>query len=79
MQPVSFRVAIARSHSGFTDAATPEVCVVFASIENNPDDEIWVGEDAGQIVATLQLTFLSGLSRNGVRRALVEAVCVHSD
>ncbi len=30
-------------------------------------------------MATLQITILSGLSRGGMRRALVEAVRVHSD
>src|SRR5579864_6990885 len=69
--------AIARTRSGYVEAVTPEVRAAFASIQEDPDDEIWVGERDGQIVATLQLTVLSGLSRNGMRRALVEAVRVH--
>src|SRR5579859_1651638 len=70
--------AIARTRSGHVEAATPEVRAAFASIQDDPDDEIWVGERAGQVVATLKLTMLSGLSRNGMRRALVEAVRVHA-
>jgi GNAT superfamily N-acetyltransferase len=92
MPPVAFRIAndadldaiaalladdaIARTRSGHVEAATPELRAAFASIQDDPDDEIWVGERDGQVVATLQLTFLSGLSRNGMRRALVEAVRV---
>ena len=68
--------AIARTRPGHVEAATPQVRAAFASIQANPDDEIWVGERDGQVVATLQLTILSGLSRNGMRRALVEAVRV---
>jgi len=70
--------AIARTRSGHVKAATPEVRAAFALIQADPDDDIWVGERDGQVVATLQLTILSGLSRNGMRRALVEAVRVDS-
>jgi GNAT superfamily N-acetyltransferase len=70
--------AIARTRSGYVEAVTPEVRAAFAAIQDDPDDEIWVGERNGQVVATLQLTILSGLSRNGMRRALVEAVRVHA-
>ncbi|HEV2608548.1 MAG TPA: GNAT family N-acetyltransferase [Xanthomonadaceae bacterium] len=68
--------AIARTRSGYVEAVTAEVRAAFASIQDDPDDEIWVGERDGQVVAALQLTILSGLSRNGMRRALVEAVRV---
>jgi GNAT superfamily N-acetyltransferase len=71
--------AIARSRSGHVATTTPEVRVAFTRILADPDDEILVGERDGQIVATLQLTVLSGLSRGGMRRALVEAVRVCAD
>jgi len=70
--------AIARTRPGHVEAATPEVRAAFASIPDDPDDEVWVGERDGQVIATLQLTILSGLSRNGMRRALVEAVRVRA-
>jgi len=38
-----------------------------------------VGESDGRIVATCQLTILAGLSRQGAKRALVEAVRVVAD
>jgi GNAT superfamily N-acetyltransferase len=71
--------ALARARSGYAPAATTAVREAFADILCNPRDEIWIGESDGAIVATLQLTFLSGLSRGGMRRALVEAVRVHAD
>jgi GNAT superfamily N-acetyltransferase len=71
--------AIARSRSGFAEAVTPAVREAFAEILRNPFDELWVGERGGEIVATLQLTILHGLSRGGMKRALVEAVRVRAD
>jgi GNAT superfamily N-acetyltransferase len=46
----------------------------FAEIEATPVHQLIVGEMAGEIVATCQLTILSGLSHQGGKRALVEAV-----
>ena len=51
----------------------------FADIEAQPGQRLIVGEHAGRIVATAQLTILPGLSRQGARRALVEAVRVVAD
>lgn len=38
-----------------------------------------VGEKDGRIIATYQLTFITGLSRRATRRAQVESVRVHAD
>lgn len=51
----------------------------FAEIAANPRESLIVGELEGRVVATCQLTILSGLSRGGARRALVEAVRVAGD
>lgn len=48
----------------------------FAAIEADPNNEIWVGEQAGRVVACLQLTFIPGLSRAGAWRANIESVRV---
>jgi GNAT superfamily N-acetyltransferase len=48
----------------------------FDEIAANPMHQLIVGEIAGEIVATCQLTLLAGLSRQGAKRALVEAVRV---
>ncbi|MFC3182478.1 GNAT family N-acetyltransferase [Cypionkella sinensis] len=51
----------------------------FAEIAANPMHQLIVGELDGRIVATCQLTILAGLSRQGAKRALVEAVRVVAD
>lgn len=51
----------------------------FAEIDANPAQQLIVAEQDAQIVATCQLTVLSGLSRQGARQALVSAVRVRHD
>lgn len=51
----------------------------FDEIAANPANQLILGEDGGQVIACCQLTMLSGLSRGGARRALVEAVRVATD
>ena len=58
-------------HPGYLDA--------FAAIDRDPHHELIVGEMAGDVVATLQLSFLPGLSRRGSWRAQIEAVRVARD
>jgi len=70
---------IARSRSGYAAAVTAASITAFAEIERDPSNELLVGEQDAVIVATLQLTYIPGLSRGGMRRALVEAVRVRSD
>lgn len=48
----------------------------FDEIDRDPRNRLLVGEVDGRVVATLQLTFLPGLSRRGAWRAQVEAVRV---
>ena len=51
----------------------------FDQIAANPSHQLIVAEESGRVIATCQLTILSGLSRQGARRALVEAVRVTAD
>jgi GNAT superfamily N-acetyltransferase len=51
----------------------------FEAIDADPNQFLAVAEDAGEVVGTLQLTFVPGLSRQGATRAIVEAVRVRSD
>jgi GNAT superfamily N-acetyltransferase len=51
----------------------------FAEIRKRPDQHLMVGELDGEVVATLQLTFIPGLSRKGAWRGLIEAVHVRGD
>ena len=70
---------IARTRSGHTTTVTDEIITAFEEIVRDPNNDLVVGEHTGEIVASLQLTFISGLSRGGMRRAQVESVRVRSD
>ncbi|WBQ04297.1 GNAT family N-acetyltransferase [Kribbella sp. CA-293567] len=48
----------------------------FAAIEADPNQLLVVAERNGELVGTLQLTIIPGLSRQGATRGLVEAVRV---
>lgn len=63
---------------GHTDArAGAEHRTAFAAIDADPAQLLVVGRDrAGQVVATMQLTFIPGLSRQGATRMQIEAVRV---
>ncbi|WP_235915432.1 GNAT family N-acetyltransferase [Puerhibacterium puerhi] len=59
-----------------TGAFGPAHEAAFAAIEASPNDELWVAELDGDVVGTMQLTFVPGISRAGATRLLVEAVRV---
>ena len=95
MTPVTFRIAVsadlpailallsdddlARSRPGFVAELTARLRAAFEEIASDPNNELLVGERDGEVIATLQLTYIPGLSRGGMRRALVEAVRVRAD
>lgn len=51
----------------------------FEVIDVDPHQFLAVARRSGRVVGTLQLTFITGLSRRGTTRAQVEAVRVHSN
>jgi GNAT superfamily N-acetyltransferase len=55
------------------------IWAAFEAIDADPNNELIVAEDGGAVVATCQLTFTPGLSRNGAQRMTVEAVRVRTD
>jgi GNAT superfamily N-acetyltransferase len=57
----------------------PAYAEAFKEIDSDPRQVLAVAVRDTQVVGTLQLTFIPGLSRVGATRALVEAVRVHSD
>jgi GNAT superfamily N-acetyltransferase len=59
--------------------ADPRYAAAFAEIARDPRQLLVVGVLDGAVVATLQLTFIPGLSRQGAVRALIEAVRVKGD
>jgi GNAT superfamily N-acetyltransferase len=60
--------------------ASSAIAAAFDAIAADPNNELWLAiTAAGEVAGTLQLTFIPGLSRNGMRRAQVEAVRVRPD
>ena len=58
------------------DADLAAYCAAFQAIDTDPAHLLLVAESAGEIVGTLQLSFLPGLARRGALRAQIEAVRV---
>jgi GNAT superfamily N-acetyltransferase len=57
----------------------PAYASAFKVIDSDPHQLLVVAADGDDVVGTLQLTFIPGLSRVGATRALIEAVRVRSD
>jgi GNAT superfamily N-acetyltransferase len=57
----------------------PRYGQAFAEIDADPNQLLAVIDRDGEVVGTLQLTFIAGLSRLGMTRATVEAVRVRAD
>jgi GNAT superfamily N-acetyltransferase len=63
-----------------TDAeSSPQYLDAFRVIDADANQFLLVVDDGSGIVGTLQLTFIAGLARGGMKRGLVEAVRVASD
>jgi GNAT superfamily N-acetyltransferase len=60
-------------------AAIEDYLAAFDRMMAEPANRVYVGEADGRIVATYQITFISGLSLRAARRALIESVRVASD
>lgn len=54
----------------------PEYLAAFAAVEADPNQFLAVADRKGEVVGTLQLTFIPGLSRKGAWRGQIEAVRV---
>jgi GNAT superfamily N-acetyltransferase len=65
--------AVAAARTGTLSAAH---FAGFEAVEASPNDELVVAELDGEVVGTMQLTFIPGISRNGASRLQVEAVRV---
>jgi GNAT superfamily N-acetyltransferase len=51
----------------------------FEAIDADPRNELVVADRSGEVVGTMQLTFIPSLSRRGSERLQIEAVRVRSD
>lgn len=56
----------------------PAYAAAFDEMMKSPDNRIVVAEQDGEIIGSLQLVFIAGLSRQGAKRAIVESVRVSS-
>ena len=57
----------------------PSYLHAFSAIDADANQLLIVAVEAGQVIGTLQLTFLAGISRKGAWRGQIEAVRVASD
>jgi len=69
--------ALGATRESLDDLALYEAA--FQRIEADPNQLLVVVEQDGAVVGTLQLTFIAGLSRMGMTRALIEAVRVQGN
>ena len=53
--------------------------LIFGQIEGDVRNAIMVAEVDGAIAGCFQITYITGLSRNGATRALIEGVRTHAD
>ncbi len=60
-----------------TNPLAPSYYAAFDEIDSDPNNELVVADLEGELVATLQLTFLPYLTHGGSRRAQIEGVRVH--
>jgi GNAT superfamily N-acetyltransferase len=60
----------------FTD---PHTLAAFAEIEADPAHRLIVAEQNGEVVGTLQISFLPGLPAFGMKRGVLENVHIRSD
>jgi GNAT superfamily N-acetyltransferase len=57
----------------------PRYLSAFRAIDTDPNQFLLVVDDGTRIAGTLQLTFIAGLARGGMKRGQIEAVRVASD
>lgn len=70
---------ISRARTGHTIVVTDAIVAAFEELSHDANNELLVGEHDGAVVASLQITYIAGLSRGGMRRAQIESVRVRAD
>lgn len=72
-------IARARGFGTVPEHVDAAIWAAFEAIDADPRNELLVAVDGPEIIATCQLTFTPGLSRNGAERMTIEAVRVRAD
>jgi GNAT superfamily N-acetyltransferase len=60
-------------------ADDPGYAAAFDQIEADPRNALIVADRGGEVVGTMQLTYIPGLSRRGAERLQIEAVRIRAD
>jgi GNAT superfamily N-acetyltransferase len=71
--------ALGASREVLSDPLPQAYYDAFEEMARDPNNRLLIAEKGGAVVGTLQITYIRGLSRGGMRRALIEAVRVASD
>lgn len=71
--------ALGAKRERFEDPLPEPYLSAFEAIDSDPNQQLLVAESEGRVLATLQLSFLPGLSRLGSWRAQIEGVRVASE
>lgn len=82
LEPIVALLADDALGAGREDASLPlnsAYIDAFAAIERDQNQLLVVAEAAGRVVGTLQLSFIPGISRQGMMRGLIEAVRIADD
>lgn len=70
---------LGREREDFQDPLPDLYLAAFEQIDQDPNQELIVVEEMGQVIGTLQLTFIPYLTYQGGIRAQIEAVRIHKD
>jgi len=70
---------LGKLREAYRDPLPESYYTAFDAIDSDPNQELIVGEHEHQIIGTLQLTFIAGLTYQGGVRALIEAVRIRDD
>lgn len=70
--------ALGAAREVVTESLPASYYEAFEALARDPNNRLLIAEISGEIVGTLQITFIHGLSRQGAKRALIEAVRVAS-
>ena len=70
--------ALGAAREVMTEPLPASYYAAFDALDRDPNNRLLIAEINGEIVGTLQITFIHGLSRQGAKRALIEAVRVAS-
>jgi GNAT superfamily N-acetyltransferase len=76
---LSYDGAAAPGLAAVPEPDSPSTIAAFEAIKADPNHRVLVAEEDGEVVGTIQISFLPGLANNGAWRGQLENVMVRSD